>query len=219
MADIETLQQIAAQLRQPQGEKGLEMAAMMHQSNWPMTKHCIDLLQLDAKQHILELGHGNAAHLDYLLKQQAHLYYEGLEISELMYEEAQHLNHTAIMKQQAHFQCYDGFTLPFTSATFDRIFSVNSIYFWQQPKAFLQALGDLLKPQGLINLTFADKTFMQTLPFTQFNFELYDLEQLQTLAESSNLFIQQHTAAQDQVKSKAGDWVNRHFLTVTLYKK
>src|SRR5690554_7668608 len=82
------LKALAEQLRQPNGLKGIEIADMMNETNIKMTFHSIDHLGILDNDHILELGHGNCKHLPYVLKQKNKLTYYGLEISELMNNEA-----------------------------------------------------------------------------------------------------------------------------------
>lgn len=218
MNDETLVKEIAAQLRNPQGQKGIEMAEMMNQTNIAMTLHSIACLDLKQHQSILELGHGNCGHLAHLLAQQDGLHYTGLEISALMQQEAIRLNQSFITQQHAEFLLYDGLKLNFSAQQFDRIFSVNTLYFWQQPVALLNELYRVLKPHGLLNLTFAQKDFMQQLPFTQYDFELYDLEKLEHLVGQTAFQIKTYSTQQDVVKSKMGDLVKREFITVTLIK-
>ncbi|WP_213062693.1 class I SAM-dependent methyltransferase [Acinetobacter populi] len=218
MTDETLVKEIAAQLRNPQGQKGIEMAEMMNQTNIAMTLHSIACLDIEPHQSILELGHGNCGHLAHLLAQQEGLHYTGLEISALMQQEAIRLNQSFMTQKQAEFLLYDGLNLNFAEQQFDRIFSVNTLYFWQQPVALLNELYRVLKPHGLLNLTFAQKDFMQQLPFTQYNFELYDLEKLEHLVSQTTFQIKTYSIQQDVVKSKMGDLVEREFMTATLYK-
>lgn len=218
MTDETLVKEIAAQLRNPEGQKGIEMAEMMNQTNIAMTLHSIACLDLEPHQSILELGHGNCGHLTDLLAQKEGLHYTGLEISALMQQEAIRLSQSFITQKQAEFLLYDGLNLNFAEQQFDRIFSVNTLYFWQQPVALLNELYWVLKPHGLLNLTFAQKDFMQQLPFTQYDFELYDLEKLEHLVSETTFQIKTYSIQQDVVKNKMGDLVEREFMTVTLYK-
>lgn len=216
MSDQQQAQRIAAQLRLPTGEQGLEMAALMASSNWPMIAHCIQHLELQANQRILELGHASAAHVDFLLKQQPGLFYQGLEISPLMHSHAQALNQQAIRQHQADFQLFDGVHPKLDQPRFDRIFSVNTLYFWSEPVQLLRALYQLAKPQCIFNLCFGEKRFMQSLAFSQYNFTLYDLAELEQLIAQTDWQILQPIHAQDRVQNKLGDWVDRQFITLRL---
>ncbi|MCH5715331.1 hypothetical protein [Niabella hibiscisoli] len=68
MATQQELEQLAGQLRQPNGAAGIDVANMMNENNIGMTHHSIDKLELGNGQRVLELGHGNGGHVGYLLK-------------------------------------------------------------------------------------------------------------------------------------------------------
>lgn len=216
--DDQQLRDIATQLARPHGEKGLEMAEMMYHSNLSMIRQSIHHLQLADAQHILELGHANAAHLTELLATKSALQYMGLEISALMQQRAIVNNPLAIQMQQAVFNCYDGTHIPAPAQYFDRIFSVNTVYFWQQPQQLMDELYRVLKIHGRLNLTFAQKTFMQSLPFTRFEFQLYTLDEVLSLSQASQFQPVAIHQGEDEVISKAGERVQRKFVTLSLQK-
>lgn len=212
------LQELASQLGHPKGEKGVEIADMMNATNIGMTRHAISSLQLSGHENVLELGHGNAAHVRHVLDPHPAVHYDGLELSELMYAEAKTINRESIEAQRASFHLYDGRHIPFSDEYFDRIFTVNTIYFWPDPLALLAELHRVLKADGKLCITFAQESFMKTLPFTAYGFELYSTDKLEKLLAQSAFRIQNTKSKTEQVKNKTGDLVDREFTTVTLQK-
>ncbi|MAX81647.1 MAG: SAM-dependent methyltransferase [Crocinitomicaceae bacterium] len=213
------LKALAEQLRNPNGKDGIETAETMHETNIRMTHHSIDLLNIKENNTILELGHGSCKHLPYLLKQHKNLSYHGLETSELMFSEAKRINGDCIEHQKACFHHYDGIMLPFDHLAFDRVFTVNTIYFWRHPKQLLLELYRVMKTEGILNITFAEQEFMQQLPFTPFGFRLYNLNSLNQLVNQTP-FKMAHTHHQtEKVKSKTGNWVYRRFVTASFIKE
>jgi ubiquinone/menaquinone biosynthesis C-methylase UbiE len=214
----EELKALAEQLRQPNGLKGIEIADMMNETNIKMTFHSIDHLGILDNDHILELGHGNCKHLPYVLKQKNKLTYYGLEISELMNNEAKRINQCFCEAKQALFYLYDGQNIPFEDNYFDKIFTVNTIYFWADPKLFITELYRVLKPNGILNITFAQQNFMKQLPFTQFSFTLYNNEKIKQLIDTTPFKTVGLDTQIETVKSKTGDIINREFTTITIRK-
>ncbi|TCN60668.1 class I SAM-dependent methyltransferase [Flavobacterium circumlabens] len=214
----EELQAIAAQLKHPTGEKGIEMANMMHETNINMTRHSIQNLNIAAENKILELGHGNASHLEFVMQQAEKLTYYGLEMSELMFQEARQINRDYVSQKQAFFSLYDGNAIPFQDSFFDKIFTVNTIYFWQEPEKFLLEIYRILKPDGNFCLTFAEENFMKQLPFTAYEFTLYSTEKVQLLIEKTAFKIVYTETLTEKVKSKMGELVDRAFTTIVLEK-
>lgn len=217
MDDNNKLKKLAAQFAKPNAEKGIELAAMMSKTNIEMTRHSLHKLTLTGSEHILELGHGNAAHLNELLTQYPSLHYTGLETSKTMYEEASRLNEMWIDQGRANFLHYDGKHLPLKAKTFDKIFSVNTIYFWKDRFTFLSKLKNLLSNNGQIALTFANKKFMQTLPFTVYGFTLYDVEDAERLLEQCDFKNIKSSIKKEYILSPTNEPIEREYATVTAY--
>ena len=214
----EELQEIAAQLKMPTGEKGIEIAHMMEETNLNMTLSSFRNLNHSQGAVLLELGHGNAAHLDYLMRESTNLRYYGLEMSELMFIEAQKRNQQFIANKTAEFALYDGNQIPFMTAFFDGIFTVNTIYFWQDPVKLLSEIYRVLKPNGIFCLTFAEESFLKQLPFTQFEFELYSAEKAEKLIRKTAFQISNKETLTEKVKTKMGELMDRAFTTLVLKK-
>jgi len=214
----EELQAIASQLKHPSGEKGIEMGNMMNETNINMTRHSIQNLNISKENKILELGHGNAGHVEFLFEQAENLKYYGLEMSELMFQEARQINRNFVSQKQAFFSLYDGNKIPFEDESFDKIFTVNTIYFWQKPEELLSEIYRVLRPNGNFCLTFAEEDFMKKLPFTQFDFELYSTQKAQDLIGKSDFKIIYTETQTEKVKSKTGELVDRSFTTFVLEK-
>jgi ubiquinone/menaquinone biosynthesis C-methylase UbiE len=214
----EELQAIASQLKHPTGEKGIEMGNMMNETNINMTRHSIQNLQIEAGNKILELGHGNAGHVEFIFDQDENIKYYGLEMSELMFQEARQINRNYVSQKQAFFSIYEGNTIPFEDDSFNKVFTVNTIYFWQEPEKLLSEIYRVLQPKGILCITFAEESFMKQLPFTQFEFELYSTEKAEKLIEKSSFKIINKETLTEKVKSKTGELVDRSFTTLVLEK-
>ncbi|MEO7975985.1 class I SAM-dependent methyltransferase [Flavobacterium sp.] len=214
----EELIEIASQLKLPKGEKGIEMGNMMHETNINMTRNAVQNLNISNENTILELGHGNAAHVEYILKKADDLNYYGLEMSELMFREAQQINKKNTVKKHADFLLYDGNEIPFQDNFFDKIFTVNTIYFWQNPEKMISEIYRVLKTKGIFCLTFAQESFMKQLPFTQYGFELYTTEKAENLIEKTLFKIKYSETLKEKIKSNTGEFVNRDFTTIILEK-
>ncbi len=214
----ENLRELAAQLGKPQGNIGNEVAKNMIETNIGMIRHSIGSLSVQSGNKILEIGHGNGEHLKQLLDSDPSLLYYGLEISDLMHQHARSVNQEFVEQKRAEFIQYDGNTLPFEEAFFDRIFSVNTIYFWKKPEEFMQELYRVLKPGGILCLTFALKDFMQKLPFVQYGFQLYNIQDVEALAKVAGFSDIDALTQTETVTSKAGELVERDFSTFRLTK-
>lgn len=217
MMNEDELKALASQLSRPEGEFGVQVASNMNESNIGMTIHAMERLVLSPGARILEIGHGNCGHLGRLLSLDKDLKYTGLEISGQMQQEAMRINNS-LLSADIRFLLYDGEKLPFADHSFDAAFSVNTLYFWKEPAAFLDEVCRVLKDRGMLNLSFAGKAFMSTLPFTKYGFTLYSPEDFIRLAETSAFSSYNYEEAEERIKSKTGETVDRKFYTFSLIK-
>lgn len=206
--------ELEKQLSCPSGEFGIKVGENMNRSNIGMTLNTIKFLELQDKNLVLELGHGNCGHLENLLNLAKEIKYFGLEISETMWKEAKKNN----SKNQAEFKIYDGETIPFKSNFFDRILSVNSIYFWSNPKKLINEIERTLKPNGYCILAYANIDFMKNQPFVKQRFKLFDRNNIQKLVETSNLNITEFKSENELVNSSLVDKAERKYTMVKIKK-
>lgn len=164
---------LASQLANPTGKRGIKVAENMNISNAKITRHAVDLLGCKDGEHVLEIGPGNGQFTSYVLSKGENIHYSGVDISETMVRAARKLNASFVQSGQADFQLTDGILLPFADRSFDRVLTVNTLYFWAQPEFQLAEIRRVLKPEGLFCLAIATRAFMASLPFTSYGFTLY----------------------------------------------
>jgi SAM-dependent methyltransferase len=203
--------EIALQLSHPQGEHGKKVSDMMRHTNANMIRTTIGSLGLENGMHLLEIGPADAPLLPEILSYAEDLHYTGLEISEMMHQDCLKHYEGLINSGKVHFQLYDGESIPQQHGHFDRIFTVNTIYFYKDPETFTGKLANLLKPGGTLHVTFAFKSFMSHLPFVNHLFTLYEPEEVMDLlgrAGLSDVRLSPHT---EIVEGRHGETVVREF--------
>ena len=210
---------LAQQLRTPKGKEGIAVGESMFQTNLSMIRHAVHHLDIQPKDSLLEIGHGNGRHVSEVLQSTPQFHYTGLEISPIMHQQAEQHNSIWIENQQASFHLYDGKTLPFDSANFDKIFTVNTIYFWDQPLMFLKEMHRVLKQHGRLCITYGTKEYLEKMPFSQYEFQLYSPQEFDDLIDRAGFKkIEQHLV-NERVPSKTHDGhIDRTFATSILMK-
>lgn len=216
--DTEDIHETAAQLRCPSGQKGLEMAALMDRTNINMTVSGINSLRLSANDRILELGHGNCGHLNKILSQLDTIRYCGLEISPVMRREAERLNAENIGNVRASFHLYDGKNIPFEDGSFDKLLTVNTIYFWEKASSFLKEMHRVLKPEGRCGIVFVQKSFMEKLPFCEYGFNLFDNSDVISLIKRSPFKLIKIKNKKEMVKEENERYRERAYSLTVLEK-
>ena len=200
-------EEVARQLRRPSGKKGIQTAINMNHANMGMIRKAFELLDLSGREQLLELGPGNGAHLANVLKQWPGLCYTGVEISEIMIQEA--FRHCKGLNNVA-FLMTDGKTLPFGDEAFDRIVTLNTLYFWEEPAACAVEIRRVLKVEnGQFCLGFVNADSMVKLPFARHGFELYDVEKAGRLLTGAGFLIKDVVSETEIVRGNTGEKITR----------
>jgi ubiquinone/menaquinone biosynthesis C-methylase UbiE len=213
------LKELASQLGKPEGENGIKIAHMMNKANTKMIKKTIKCLAIEENNIILELGHGNAHHIINLFNDNKNIKYYGLDISELMKQEAEKFSLENNLDKYTDFKIYDGVNIPFQDNFFDKIFTVNTIYFWEDPNKMITELYRVLKPKGRLCIAFNDKDTMLKQSFTNYGFTHYTKDSFTKLVSKSKFVIDKSLKCSTMIKSKDGETSERVYWIMRLYKE
>ncbi len=211
--DKDYLQQLAQQLRKPDGELGKKVGENMNVSNALMNTFTIDELNMQNNDCILEIGMGNGFFVKDILTNDPSISYYGCDYSELMVSEASTLNKSYVESGQAKFIHTAADQLPFEAHIIDKAFTINTIYFWANPSVELTEIHRVLKPGGKFFLTVRSQTTMENIPVTQFGFKIYSQQLLTDLLKTTGFEVSQvlEKAEPDMVFSgttvKSSTWI------------
>ncbi|KOS05238.1 hypothetical protein AM493_03700 [Flavobacterium akiainvivens] len=203
------LKELAAQLQKPNGENAIEVANGMQATNANIIARAIAAINPQPGDQILEIGPGNAGHIT-TLPQTAH--YTGLDISPEMVALAQQ---TFSSRPNTVFELGNGTTLPFANGAFDKVFSVNTLYFWKDPAAYATEIARTLKPGGLLCLGFIPQSTMQHIPFAKYGFTHYSQEQAAKLLESASFRTEAIDTTTETIMGNAGKEITREITILT----
>lgn len=102
---------------------------------------------LDATDRVLEIGCGTGINSLGIASQCSSV--TGVDISPVMIEQAR-TKAASENVQNLTFEVFDGYTLPFDSAAFDKVLLFNILYIVKEPQTLLAEAHRLLKPGGLL---------------------------------------------------------------------
>jgi len=145
---------INRQAASPSGSFGRLLGFIWPREHGRLNAEVLNALDLHEGQRVLEIGSGTGHALREAARRAAPGHVVGVDISELMADLARRLNHAAVARGEVEVRTGDIETLEVNEATFDRIFSVNCIYFWRDVDAVLSKLASALKPGGRLVLAF-----------------------------------------------------------------
>ncbi len=169
-----TPQQMAAQLRKPHGMMARKVGERMNAANRTLYEGTWKELELRDGLNVLEIGFGNGLFFGDLSRQAKGSKLHGLDFSQDMVKQAAVRNADLVSSGALSLVHGASDRMPFADATFDRVFCINVIYFWEQPAAHLREIRRVLKPGGTFTSVLRARSAMEKLPFTAFGFTMYE---------------------------------------------
>ena len=148
---------IDGQYRQPSGLVGRWIGGKMARQHQPENLWTVNLLDVQPADHILEIGFGPGIAVEAVAQRASSGLVAGVDFSRTMVAAARQRNADAIRAGRVDLRVGDAASLPFAEGTFDKAYSIHSIYFWMNPSAALREIFRVLKPSGRLILTVLPK--------------------------------------------------------------
>lgn len=189
---------IARNLKQPTGLFGKLVGMFMDNRNDFMNRFTIQLLDPQKDDHILEIGFGNGKYIKEIANIADHGFVAGIDFSEIMVKEAQRRNKTLINRGIVDIKLGAVNKIEYDTHTFDKVFTVNTIYFWPNPETDLQEIYRVLKPNGILMISFRSEEAMEKLKFTNYDFKLYKPEEVVQLLSDAGFYKINLESSQDK---------------------
>jgi SAM-dependent methyltransferase len=145
------------QFRKPSGWFGRVIGNRMAEGNVYDAQWTVSLLDIQPEHHILEIGFGPGVSTHYAAEKATTGFVAGIDHSETMVQAARKRNIETIQAGRMDLKQGDVASLPYPDETFDKAFSIHSIYFWAKPIECLQELRRVLKSGGLLAVTIQPK--------------------------------------------------------------
>ncbi len=143
------------QQRCPTGLAGWVVGARMARQHAPETLWTISLLDVAPTDHVLEIGCGAGRAIEFIAARAPEGHVTGLDLSRAMVRAAGRHNAQAIEAGRVAIRLGDVARLPYVDRQFDKILSIHTLYFWPDPARAVAELARVLKPGGLLALTFS----------------------------------------------------------------
>jgi arsenite methyltransferase len=152
---------IARQLSRPSGFFGVVIRHMMNRHNARMNAFAVRQLELESSDRVLEIGFGGGVTLPSLLNTAT--FVAGVDRSSDVIDWAQRRFSKPIKAGRAEFRQGNVEALPFATAAFDKVCTVNTIYFWTSLDAGFAEINRVLKPRGRVVVGFLPKERMDRM--------------------------------------------------------
>jgi ubiquinone/menaquinone biosynthesis C-methylase UbiE len=145
---------INLQASSPKGWFGQLLGQIWRHEHARLNAEVLALLDIREGSRVLEIGSGPGDALAEAAQRARGGRVVGVDVSEAMVNLARRRNRRGIERGEVEVRAGDIASIGLADASFDRIFSVHSIYFWRDTDAVLARLASALKPEGKLILAF-----------------------------------------------------------------
>jgi len=176
------------QAKKPSGIFGrFFMSRIFDKGNLELNSFVKETLTIKKSDHILEIGCGTGSLLKIIANELENGIVEGIDFSKTMISIAKKKNKRNISKKKAIIRLGNFDELQFEKNSYDKIFSVNTIYFWKNPVMTISKAFFLLKANGMMVLGFHSKEEMEKMDLDENIFQLYSLQDVVHLLKTDEI--------------------------------
>lgn len=166
----------ASQCGNPRGPVGRIITWAMNRVNQAMYHGIIENMKPSQDMKILDIGFGNG-YLEKLIYREAKCSIYGIDISEDMVRSAIKNNEKGVANGDIHLSVGDCCRLAFEDDSFDRITTMNTIYFWNDTMQGLQEIYRVLKDGGMFYNAVLTKESLDKMFYTKNGFKKFTKEE------------------------------------------
>ncbi|MCP4746820.1 MAG: class I SAM-dependent methyltransferase [Desulfobacteraceae bacterium] len=170
------------QARKPSGLFGrFFMSHLFEKGNAELNALVYENLSIRSGDHALEIGFGTGKLIQTIAGQLDKGAIEGIDFSKTMVKIAKKKNRKHLRSGKVRFHLNDFNQASFADNCFDKIFTVNTLYFWQNPKTAISRIHRILKPGGKVVIGFIEKKDLEKMPLSKDVFQYYTLQNVTEL--------------------------------------
>lgn len=147
---------VDSQYENPRGSFGKYIGEKMVHQHRIEVEWTINQLHMHPNATVLEIGCGAGDAMATILQQHEDVNVIGLDRSKTVLASAGKRNATSIRTGRAHLIQGDVHQLKIDDTSIDHVFSVHTLYFWEDVATVLSEIKRVLKPNGTFVITYCD---------------------------------------------------------------
>jgi ubiquinone/menaquinone biosynthesis C-methylase UbiE len=181
---------LRSQFGKPSGWFGSTlMVPLLNIANRRVMRVTIDLLEAKPTDTVLDIGFGGGYSLTRLAEKVTRGKVTGVDYSREMVDSAAVLVRARHLQSRIRVRQGDVARLPFHARTFDKVVTVNSIYFWPDPDAGFREIARVLKPSGQVAVGFRSPVSLRLLTIGWKDFSLHEPREVAEMMKQAGLRV------------------------------
>ena len=168
-----------SQFGSPSGLVGsLFVAPFLNVTNMSIIRASVDLLEPKPDDRVLDIGFGGGYSLFSLAERVPKGRVVGVDHSRDMVDAAATLIRKRKLQARIRVRKGNVVELPFAANTFDRVLTVNTIYYWLDLRAAFREIAKVLRPGGRLAVGFRSPESLRLITQAWENFRLYEPQEV-----------------------------------------
>ena len=155
----------------PNGIGGKISTKIMNILNQNQYKVILEKIELKPNNNILDIGFGNGYLIKKLFEKNIPINIYGIEISKDMLNSVSQKNKINIKEGRLKLFLEDISKTSFEENVFDKIYTVNTIYFWNELEKCFSEIKRTLKPNGIFLNVIYTKEYLNKIVYTKYGFK------------------------------------------------
>jgi len=182
------IKHVGNNFRNPNGIGGKITTKLMNIMNQKQYKAVLDNINLENNDILLDIGFGNGYLINKLFKKNNSIKIYGIDISNDMVN-----NVSKKYKQYIENDCLKllmeniNNETTFENEMFNKIYTVNTVYFWNDLKKCFSEIKRILKPNGIFINAIYTKEYLDKTEFSKYGFNKYSKEEMVKLTEENGM--------------------------------
>ncbi len=173
----------------PSGIVGKLFTKLMNIMNQKQYKAVLENLNLEPNDTLLDIGFGNGYLINKLLKNNIPIKIFGIEISNDMINNVSKKYKQFIENGYLKLCLENIENTSFNNETFDKIYTINTIYFWNDLEKCFSEIKRILKPNGIFLNAIYTKEYLDKIIYTKYGFNKFSLEDIIKVSEKNGMKI------------------------------
>ena len=202
---------LARQFAKPSGIIGpLLLGPVWNRRNRALNDSALGLLDLEPDDEVLEVGFGGGYLLGRALARVTQGHVAGIDVSEAMTEHCRRRYRREWLSGHLQLDCASVSQIPFADNRFNKVYSVNSLFYWPDVPAAIREFGRVTREGGRLVLVFTSRASLKGLSFARHGLSLLDGSDVGRLLQDGGFEVTRIDEATDRHRSYSRVVGTRH---------
>jgi SAM-dependent methyltransferase len=180
---------VGANFANPAGIGGNISTKIMNIMNQEQYKVVLDNIRLEQNNCILDIGFGNGYLIKKLIGENIPIKICGIDISKDMLRKVELENIKNVQNGTLYLRMENINKTSFENNLFDKIYTVNTIYFWPELNKCFSEIKRVLKPDGIFLNVIYTRKYLDKIVYTKYGFNKYTVDDIKNLTENNGMSI------------------------------